>query len=212
MPTVTEGASRGSMPSCVWRVRLPSRAKGSVGRAVSICKTGHWADRGGGWETTIVLGDLVALRLVLVEVVLAVEAALRLDRAAQSEGCPQRRDQRLALEVRLCAGEGDIEEGDMGVGRVGGGCRGGGEELAGGVELGVDLDAHRQLPLLQTRIGALGFAIGIVLFALLAARFGFLAAFLVLQLFPEGHDVIVEARVGVKGARCGLGGDCIGAT
>lgn len=151
--------------------------------------------------------DLVALRLVLVEVVFAVEAALRLDLAAQGEGGAQGRDQGLALEVRLGARESDIEEGDVGVGGVGGGCCGGGEQLAGGVELGVDLDAHRQLPLLQARVCAFGLAIGVVLPALLAPGLGFLAAFLVFELFSEGHDVIVEARVGVQVTRRGLNWD-----
>lgn len=155
---------------------------------------------------TIVLGDLVALRLVLVEVVLPVEAALGLDVASQRDSGAQCRDQCLALEVRLGTREGDVEEGGMGVGRVGGRGRGAGEQLASCVELGVDLDAHRQLPLLQQRICCLGLALVVVLVLL-----ALLAPLLVLELLPKGHDVIVEACGAVEVASGGLERDWAGA-
>lgn len=82
-------------------------------------------EEGGGVYVTVVLRDLVSGRLVGVEVVLAVEAAAGLDGAAEGEGGAQGWEQRGALEVRLGAWEGGVEEGDVRVGGGGGRGRGG---------------------------------------------------------------------------------------
>lgn len=93
----------------------------------------------------------------------------------------------------------------MGVGRVGGRGGGAGEQLASCVELGVDLNAHRQLPFLQQRVCCLDLALVIVL-----VLFALLAPLLVLELLPEWHDVIVEACSGVEVASDGLERDWAG--
>lgn len=77
------------------------------------------------------------------EVVFAVELGDGLDGAVEGEGGAEGGDEVGALEERLRAGSGGVEEGDVRVGRGdgGGGCGGGGEEFGAGVELGVDLNA-----------------------------------------------------------------------
>jgi hypothetical protein len=81
-----------------------------------------------------------------VEVMLAVEAADRLNGAAKSESCANCRYQGLGLKEGLGAGNGEVKECDMAVRGVLEGSGGGGEEFVGGVKLGVDLDTDGQFP------------------------------------------------------------------
>lgn len=100
---------------------------------------------------TIVLCYLIARRLILVKVVLPVEAAPMLDLTVQGQSCTQRRQKRFLLEMGLSTREGGIEKCYVRIRRGIGRCCGTGEELPGGVELGVDLNADRELPFLQSR-------------------------------------------------------------
>lgn len=104
---------------------------------------------------TVVLRDLVTVWLVLVEVVLPIPTAPVLNVAVHGQCRTQCGYECGMLELRLRTRQCSIEEGDVRV-RVGirrG--RSGGEELVGGIELGVDFNTHGQLPGGETSIDSL---------------------------------------------------------
>ena len=103
-------------------------------------------------DRQLVLADLIALRQVRIEVVLAREHRLagyaRADREAEAHGHANR----LAIQHRQHAGEAEIDEARLGVGRRTVGRRGAGEDLRPGSELRVDLEPDDGFP--RTLFGA----------------------------------------------------------
>lgn len=95
----------------------------------------------------VVLGNLVSRGLVLVEVVLAIEAALRLDGAVEGKSTADGGKERFDLELGLAARKGHVEESGVSVWRLADRSGRAREEFAGRVELGVDFNTYRQLPL-----------------------------------------------------------------
>jgi len=106
----------------------------------------HDRDRAAGDDRLLVLADLVALRKVRVEIVLAREDAARGDRAAHREPEADRTFDRAAVEDRQRPGEREIHGARLRVGR--GAERGGGarEDLRRGRELRVGLEADDDFP------------------------------------------------------------------
>ena len=108
-------------------------------------------------EGLVILRDLVAVGLVLVEVVFPVESAPTCYCAIERQGSAQGRNQRLFLECGLRAREGHVKQGCVCVGCVAHyrrGRGGAGEEFVGGVELGMYLDTDSELPFLKLRASA----------------------------------------------------------
>ena len=92
-------------------------------------------------EGLVVLRDLVALRKVGIEVVLAGEAGVRADLAVQREGALDGQFDGLAAEHGEGAGKAEADRADVGVGRraeTGGTAA---EDLGGGGQLDVDFEA-----------------------------------------------------------------------
>src|SRR5690606_25587728 len=95
-------------------------------------------------EGRVELADLVALREVRVEVVLAVEAAQGLHTPLEREGGTHRLHDRARVEHRQHAGQPGVDHGDAGVRLAAEGDRGVREQLRRDVELDVDLEADRR--------------------------------------------------------------------
>jgi hypothetical protein len=96
-------------------------------------------------DRTVELGDLVVLRHVRVEVVLPGEHR-RLDAAVQGAAEAHGQLHHLAVEHRERAGEAEAHRAHVGVGLVAEQVRATAEELGGGGQLAVDLEAHDDLP------------------------------------------------------------------
>jgi len=97
---------------------------------------------------TVILRNLVSVRLILVKIMLAVKTALSLHMAIESDSSTQRWYQRLFLEHWLRSRKSNVKKGRMLIGCIVGRSRGTGEELPGGVELCMYLDADGEFPLL----------------------------------------------------------------
>ena len=123
----------------------PSRANGS---AVLISFShGSFPE-----HLTIVLCNLVPVRLILVKIVLPVEAAPRLDLAIQSQGSSHRRNKSRFLEMGLATRKSDIEEGNMRICFLTGRSQSIREELPRGIEPCMNLDSNGQFPLVKPSI------------------------------------------------------------
>ena len=105
----------------------------------------------GADDRVVELADLVALRQVRVEVVLAVEARDAVDRRLQAEAGADGLLDAVAVDDREHAGHRRVDEGDVGVGLGAEGGRGAGEELGVRGDLGVDLHADHELPVAAWR-------------------------------------------------------------
>lgn len=112
-----------------------------------------------------------------------------MDGAVQGQGGADGGDEGCGLEFGLGARDGEVEGRDIRV-WIGGGCgRGSREELRGGVELGVDLDADSELPVWEPFGGGIRSARGGV------ARRDFAALDLIFDLFAEGHVWLLGGAV-----------------
>ncbi len=103
-------------------------------------------DLAGADDRVRVLADLIAGGQVGVEIVLAVEAADRVDVGVQAEAGAHRLRHAFAVDHRQHAGEGGIDEADLRVrlgAEVGGGA---GEQFGAADDLGVDFQADHDLP------------------------------------------------------------------
>lgn len=123
---------------------------------------------------TIILSDLIAIGLVLIEIVFPVPTTFRLYLTIECQRRPDSRNQGSLLKLWLSSRESGVEESNMGIGvRIhrGASAR---EELMRRVQFGVNLDAHGQFILSQPR----SFPRGPVLFEFL------LFSFQVFQLLP----------------------------
>ena len=114
-------------------------------------------------ERLVVLADLVRLRHVGVEVVLAVERA-RLDRAVEGRADAHRQLDRVLVEHRQRAGQAERDRVDVGVRLVAEAVRARAEQLRGGVEFDVHLEADDQLPpTLEQAIGVQRVVVGLTI-------------------------------------------------
>jgi hypothetical protein len=104
-------------------------------------------DRAADHDRQVHLADLVALGEVGVEVVLAREHALLGDVGADRQAEADRALDRAAVEHRQHAGQGDVHRARLAVGLGAEGGAGAGEDLAGGVELGVDFQPDDDFPI-----------------------------------------------------------------
>ena len=102
-------------------------------------------------DRVLVLADLVALRQVRVEVVLAREDASGGDAGADREAEPDRHPHRLAVEHRKHPGKPEVDRARLGVGRRSVAGRSTGKELAPGEEAGVHLQPDDRLPAVHRR-------------------------------------------------------------
>ena len=109
-----------------------ARAVGEVEPAVDV-------------DGPVELGDLVVLRHVRVEVVLPGEDR-GLDAAVEGPAEPHGQLDHLVVEHRQRAREAQAHRADVGVGLVAEHVRATAEELGGGGQLAVDLEAHHDLP------------------------------------------------------------------
>ena len=98
-------------------------------------------------DRVLVLRDLVAGRLVGIEVVLAVEHRAQVDLGVQ----PQPRAHRLlnaaGVDHRQHAGHGGVDQRDLGIGIGAERRRGAGEELGVGNHLGMNFEAQHDFPI-----------------------------------------------------------------
>lgn len=95
---------------------------------------------------TIILRNLIAIRLIPPEVMLPIPAALSLNLAPERERGANSRKQRLLLKPRLRTRQSGVKGRNMSIRcarQRGPGCR---KELALGVELSVNLNADREFP------------------------------------------------------------------
>src|SRR3954453_16438228 len=97
-------------------------------------------------ERLVVLGDLVALGIVRVEVVLAVEGRARRDLTAEREAQPHGQLDRLAVRDRQRAGERQADGARLGVGRLEVRDRAAAEHLRARLQVDVDLEPNDRLP------------------------------------------------------------------
>ena len=118
-------------------MRVPS---GSVEEAVDV-------------QRLVVLADLVRLRHVGVEVVLAVEHA-RLDRAVERQADAHRQLDGLPVEHRQRAGQAERHRVDVGVRLVAEAVRAGREQLRRRRQLDVHLEADDELPVAGEAVDA----------------------------------------------------------
>lgn len=136
------------------------------------------------WQSlhTVVLCYLISIRLVPVEVVLSIPSTFMLYITAQCYCCSERGQQGCHLELRLRTWESCIEQSNFGVCSCillpsqSGSTR---EELTRRIQLGMDLDAHCELPFVQPRIC-------LDLFDARQLRFGLLPLGFIFQVFSEG--------------------------
>ncbi len=115
----------------------------------------------GADDRVVELADLVALRQVRVEVVLAVEAREPVDRRLEAEAGADGLLDAVAVDDREHPRHRRVDEGDVGVGLGAEGGRGAGEELGAGGDLGMDLHADHQLPVALRAGDDLRFGLGI---------------------------------------------------
>ena len=97
-------------------------------------------------ERVVELADLIALRQVGVEIILAVEARPGIDLRLERHAGPHRLADAFAVRHRQHAGHGGVDQADLGVGLGAELGRRAGEELGVGGDLGVDLEADHDLP------------------------------------------------------------------
>ena len=149
---------------------------------------------------TIVLRDLISIRLIPPKVMLSVPATLRLHLTSQRQRSSHSRQKCLLLKLRLGSRRSSIEESDVCVWRVTQGCFGGREQLPCGVELGVDFNANCEFPFLVS-------GIFLVLFGLFVRLSGKFASFgLVFQLFAKWDSrVVCSYRLSVKSTQVDRG-------
>ena len=136
-------------------------------------------------DRALVLADLIALRQIGIEVVLAVEDRIEIDLRLQPEpGADGLRDAAF-VDHRQHAGHGGIDQAHMGVGLAAELGRGAGEQLGVGGDLGMDLHADHHLP----RAGRAFDQISSVLASILASILVFqLLAELLLLILDEPAD------------------------
>ncbi len=113
-------------------------------------------------DRVLVLADLVALRQVRVEIVLAVEDRLEVDLRLQPQPRAHRLFDAVAVDHRQHSGHRRVDQADIGVGLCPESGRGAREQLGFARDLGVDLHADHHFPVvLDPGDGlGLGFAIG----------------------------------------------------
>ena len=97
-------------------------------------------------DRLVVLGDLVRLREVRIEVVLAVELRARRDLAAEREAGHDRQPDGLAVQHRQHARVGEADRAGVAVGRVAEAQLAAAEHLRARQQLDVDLEADHRLP------------------------------------------------------------------
>ena len=102
-------------------------------------------------DRLLVLADLIALRQVGIEVVLAVEDAAQVDRRLEAEPGAHRLLDALGVDHRQHAGHRRIDERDVAVGLAAERGRGAGEQLGLRGDLGVHLETDDDLPVAAWR-------------------------------------------------------------
>ena len=107
----------------------------------------HVAEPAGAGDRNVVLADLVGLRAVGIEVVLAVEDRARRDLALQRRGDLQRVVDRLLVDHRQHARMGEADRAGVDVGLVAEGELAAAEHLRPGRQLDVDLQPDHRLQL-----------------------------------------------------------------
>src|SRR6201746_1596312 len=98
-------------------------------------------------DRVLVLADLIALRQIGVEVVLAVEDAGQVDLRLQAEAGAHRLLDAFGVDDRQHAGHAGVDEADLAVGLGAERGRGAGEQFGFGEYLGMDLHADDDLPI-----------------------------------------------------------------
>ena len=111
----------------------------------------HEGDGAAAHHRQLVLADLVALREVGIEIILAREDAPRREGAAHGEAEADRALHRAAVEHRQRAGKREVHRRGLGVGRGAERGRGAGEDLRRGGELRVGLQPDHDFPLTHRR-------------------------------------------------------------
>ena len=97
-------------------------------------------------DRLVVLADLVALRQVGIEIILAVEHRLQIDLGVEAEPRAHRLPDTFLVDHRQHAGHGGIDQRDVGVGRAAEFGGGAGEQLRLGGDLRVHLHADDDFP------------------------------------------------------------------
>ncbi len=93
-----------------------------------------------------VLADLIALRQILIEVVLALKHAAKIDLRLQAQARPHSLFHAIAVQDRQHAGHGGVHKTDMGVGRGTVFGAGAAEQFGLAGDLGMNLQAHNHFP------------------------------------------------------------------
>ncbi len=107
-------------------------------------------------QRMVELRDLIALRQVGVEVILAVEPAPAVDHRVQRHAGAHRLADALAVGDRQHAGHGRVDQANLAVGLGPERGRRAGEELGVGDDLGMDLEADHDLPIAGFALDAVG--------------------------------------------------------
>ena len=97
-------------------------------------------------DRLLVLADLVALRQVGIEIVLAVEHRLQIDLGLQPQPGAHGLAHALLVDHRQHAGHGGVDQRDVAVGRAAEFGRGAGKQLRLGGDLGMDFHADDDFP------------------------------------------------------------------
>ena len=97
-------------------------------------------------DRLLVLADLIALRQIRIEVVLAVEHAAQVDRGLEAEARAHRLRDAFLVDHRQHAGHRRVDQRDVGVGRAAELRRRAREQLGLGGDLGMHLHADDDLP------------------------------------------------------------------